>query len=146
MSTPHPASPEARDRIVLGVVGGSGLYQMEGLQDVRSVSLSKRLLRLGIRQLEIARFLRTQEQRGVCHTIQKGAIMAGHHHRALSQSPVHPVFDDDDLFQIEMVGRFIKQQNIRLIDPGARQKHQALPPAAQFGHRAREELLRCFKL
>ncbi len=40
MSTPHPASPEARDRIVLGVVGGSGLYQMEGLQDVRSVNLS----------------------------------------------------------------------------------------------------------
>jgi 5'-methylthioadenosine phosphorylase len=40
MPTPHPASPEARDRIVLGVVGGSGLYQMEGLQDVRSVSLS----------------------------------------------------------------------------------------------------------
>ncbi|MFZ6177270.1 S-methyl-5'-thioadenosine phosphorylase [Nannocystis pusilla] len=39
MSTPHPASPEARDRLVLGVVGGSGLYEIEGLEEVEQVAL-----------------------------------------------------------------------------------------------------------
>ncbi len=36
---PHPASPEARSEVVLGVVGGSGLYQMDGLQSVESRAL-----------------------------------------------------------------------------------------------------------
>ncbi|HEY8375697.1 MAG TPA: S-methyl-5'-thioadenosine phosphorylase [Nannocystis sp.] len=36
---PHPASPEARQEVVLGVVGGSGLYEIEGLQDVHQVTL-----------------------------------------------------------------------------------------------------------
>ncbi|MCY1058607.1 S-methyl-5'-thioadenosine phosphorylase [Nannocystis sp. SCPEA4] len=39
MSAPHPASPEARDRLVLGVVGGSGLYEIEGLTEVEKVAL-----------------------------------------------------------------------------------------------------------
>lgn len=39
MSTPHPASPAARSELVLGVLGGSGLYAIEGLEDIRSVSL-----------------------------------------------------------------------------------------------------------
>jgi len=40
MSTPHPASPSARRDVVLGVVGGSGLYAMPGLRDVESVAVS----------------------------------------------------------------------------------------------------------
>ncbi|KIG17565.1 5'-methylthioadenosine phosphorylase [Enhygromyxa salina] len=41
MSTfkPHPASSEARRELVLGVVGGSGLYAMDGLEQVERVSL-----------------------------------------------------------------------------------------------------------
>ena len=39
MSTPHPAAPEARHEVVLGVVGGSGLYEIEGLQDVEGGAL-----------------------------------------------------------------------------------------------------------
>ncbi|WP_045116856.1 S-methyl-5'-thioadenosine phosphorylase [Plesiocystis pacifica] len=36
MSTqqPHPASPEARSKVVLGVIGGSGLYSMDELEEV----------------------------------------------------------------------------------------------------------------
>jgi 5'-methylthioadenosine phosphorylase len=34
MSTPHPASPDARTTVVLGVIGGSGLYDMPGLERV----------------------------------------------------------------------------------------------------------------
>jgi 5'-methylthioadenosine phosphorylase len=34
---PHPASPQARAELVLGVVGGSGLYAMDELQDVERV-------------------------------------------------------------------------------------------------------------
>lgn len=40
MPTPHPASPEARSEIVLGIVGGSGLYAMEELQDVSKHGMS----------------------------------------------------------------------------------------------------------
>ena len=36
---PHPASPEARAEVVLGVVGGSGLYAIEGLAGAREVEL-----------------------------------------------------------------------------------------------------------
>jgi 5'-methylthioadenosine phosphorylase len=36
-TTPHPASPEARAELVLGVVGGSGLYGMDELEDVERV-------------------------------------------------------------------------------------------------------------
>ncbi len=38
-TTPHPASPEARAEIVLGVIGGSGLYAMDALEAVESVTL-----------------------------------------------------------------------------------------------------------
>lgn len=40
MTAPHPASPAARAEIVLGVLGGSGLYAMSTLQNVRAVELS----------------------------------------------------------------------------------------------------------
>lgn len=36
---PHPASPEARGELVLGVVGGSGLYEIDGLTAAREVAL-----------------------------------------------------------------------------------------------------------
>ncbi|MCA9656941.1 MAG: S-methyl-5'-thioadenosine phosphorylase [Myxococcales bacterium] len=39
MSTPHPASPAARRAVVLGVIGGSGLYAIDGLENVREVEL-----------------------------------------------------------------------------------------------------------
>ncbi|MBK7827658.1 S-methyl-5'-thioadenosine phosphorylase [Nannocystis sp.] len=35
----HPASPEARAELVLGVVGGSGLYEIDGLQAARQVEV-----------------------------------------------------------------------------------------------------------
>lgn len=38
-SEAHPASPAARAEVVLGVVGGSGLYEIEGLAAVREVTL-----------------------------------------------------------------------------------------------------------
>ncbi|MCA9682796.1 MAG: S-methyl-5'-thioadenosine phosphorylase [Myxococcales bacterium] len=38
-SAPHPASPEARSEVVLGIIGGSGLYGMDELQEVQEVSL-----------------------------------------------------------------------------------------------------------
>jgi 5'-methylthioadenosine phosphorylase len=34
---PHPASPQARAELVLGVVGGSGLYVMDEIEDVERV-------------------------------------------------------------------------------------------------------------
>jgi 5'-methylthioadenosine phosphorylase len=40
MSTPHPASPEARTTVVLGVIGGSGLYAMPGLERVETRALT----------------------------------------------------------------------------------------------------------
>lgn len=39
MQSPHPASPQARQKVVLGVVGGSGLYEIEGLQEIEQVEL-----------------------------------------------------------------------------------------------------------
>jgi 5'-methylthioadenosine phosphorylase len=36
---PHPAGPEARAEVVLGVVGGSGLYEIDGLTGVREARL-----------------------------------------------------------------------------------------------------------
>ncbi len=36
---PHPASPQARAELVLGVVGGSGLYNMNELEDVERVTV-----------------------------------------------------------------------------------------------------------
>lgn len=38
-TTVHPASRAARREVVLGVVGGSGLYAIEGLEDPREVAL-----------------------------------------------------------------------------------------------------------
>src|SRR5215213_4396463 len=35
----HPASPAARREVVLGVVGGSGLYEIDGLTGTRQVEL-----------------------------------------------------------------------------------------------------------
>lgn len=42
MSTgqPHPASPQARSELVLGLVGGSGLYVLDELDDVEEVVIS----------------------------------------------------------------------------------------------------------
>lgn len=39
MST-HPASPAARETVVLGVIGGSGLYAMDALQGAESVTVT----------------------------------------------------------------------------------------------------------
>ena len=39
MSAPHPASPAARREVVLGVLGGSGLYAIDGLHNLREVAL-----------------------------------------------------------------------------------------------------------
>lgn len=39
MSPPHPASPAARQDLVLGVIGGSGLYEMDELEQVERVSV-----------------------------------------------------------------------------------------------------------
>lgn len=39
MSQPHPASPAARSEVVLGVIGGSGLYAVEGLSEVEEVNV-----------------------------------------------------------------------------------------------------------
>ena len=39
MSSPHPASPQARQQVALGVIGGSGLYAMPGLEDVERVEV-----------------------------------------------------------------------------------------------------------
>lgn len=38
-STDHPAAPENRREVILGVVGGSGLYRMEALHEAQSVIL-----------------------------------------------------------------------------------------------------------
>ena len=35
----HPAAPEARTEVVLGVIGGSGLYEIDGLTRVEQVAL-----------------------------------------------------------------------------------------------------------
>ncbi|MEM9457362.1 MAG: S-methyl-5'-thioadenosine phosphorylase [Myxococcota bacterium] len=35
----HPAAPESRQTLVLGVIGGSGLYQMDALADATAVEL-----------------------------------------------------------------------------------------------------------
>ena len=35
--SPHPASPQAREELVLGVIGGSGLYAMDELEEVERV-------------------------------------------------------------------------------------------------------------
>lgn len=40
VKSPHPASPSARARIVLGVVGGSGLQQLPELEDVEHAVVS----------------------------------------------------------------------------------------------------------
>ncbi len=39
MAEPHPAAPESRERIVLGVIGGSGLYRMDALERAELVEL-----------------------------------------------------------------------------------------------------------
>src|SRR5687767_4853941 len=41
MDTPgHPAAPERRNTVVLGIVGGSGLYRMDALAGGREVELT----------------------------------------------------------------------------------------------------------
>ncbi len=40
MASAHPAAPESRSTIVLGVIGGSGLYQMDALADAAEVELT----------------------------------------------------------------------------------------------------------
>ncbi len=40
MSTPHPASPAARETVILGVIGGSGLYAMDALENTEQVTLN----------------------------------------------------------------------------------------------------------
>lgn len=40
MPNVHPAAPESRQTVVLGVIGGSGLYQMEALADATEVELT----------------------------------------------------------------------------------------------------------
>jgi 5'-methylthioadenosine phosphorylase len=40
MASAHPAAPESRTTVVLGVIGGSGLYQMDALADAMQVELT----------------------------------------------------------------------------------------------------------
>lgn len=40
MTSAHPAAPESRSTVVLGVIGGSGLYQMDALADAVEVELT----------------------------------------------------------------------------------------------------------
>jgi 5'-methylthioadenosine phosphorylase len=40
MASAHPAAPESRQTVVLGVIGGSGLYQMDALADAAEVELT----------------------------------------------------------------------------------------------------------
>ncbi|MCH9683327.1 MAG: MTAP family purine nucleoside phosphorylase, partial [Deltaproteobacteria bacterium] len=40
VASPHPAAPQSRQTLVLGVIGGSGLYQMDALADAESVEIS----------------------------------------------------------------------------------------------------------
>ncbi len=66
--------------------------------------------------------------------------MTGNHHRHPRRCD--PTFQHLDLRQIQVVGRFIEQQCIRLGDPGARNQRQPLPAPAQRMQRPLMQLRR----
>ncbi len=72
--------------------------------------------------------------------VEEGAVMAGDDDRHLARQRVQPDLKLADAGKVEMVGRFVEQQHVRIGDPDAGDQRQPLPAAAQrlhlsFAHR-----------
>ena len=68
--------------------------------------------------------------------------MAGDDHRHLARQRVQPGLELADPGKVEMVGRFVEQQHVRIGDPDAGDQRQPLPAAAQRLHRPLAHRLR----
>ena len=97
---------------------------------------------VAIGQPEQRRIFRPQEQRAPGDIVEKGAVMADDDDSRIARQFTEPVFQHIDLFEVEMVGRLVEQQHIRLGDPRPRQHGKPLPAAAQFFQAALPERLR----
>ena len=72
--------------------------------------------------------------------------MAGNQHRDPRGGAGNPAFQQRDLLGVEMVGRFIQEQGIRLPDPDAGEQRETLPAAAERAERTVVERVGGFEL
>ena len=85
-----------------------------------------------------------QEQRPRRAGIEEATVVAGNHHRHAARSD--PAFQHLDLRQVQVVGRLVEEQRVRLGDPGAGDQRQALPAAAERVQRAVVQVWLCSEL
>ncbi|CUJ08852.1 Uncharacterised protein [Achromobacter aegrifaciens] len=67
------------------------------------------------------------------HLVQEVAVVADDDHRALVA--VEHVFQPTDGVDVQVVGRFVQQQHVRIREQGLRQQHAQLPARRHFAHR-----------
>ena len=68
------------------------------------------------------------------HTVQEMAIMRNNDHRASAR--VENVFQPADGIDVEVVGRFVQQQDVRVGKQRLRQQHAQLEARGDFAHQA----------
>jgi hypothetical protein len=77
------------------------------------------------------RDIRPQEQGAGGAGVEELPVVARDHHRDAAGAVADPVLEHAEALEIEMVGRLVEQQQVRLGDPGPRDQGQALPAAAE---------------
>ena len=104
------------------------------------IVLRQQMPRPRVRMRVEPRRARPQEQRPRRAGIEEAPVVAGDHHRHAARTD--PAFQHLDLREIQMVGRLVEQQRIRLGHPGAGDQRQPLPAAAQRLHRTVVQVVR----
>ena len=81
-----------------------------------------------------------QVQDVVAAVVQDLAVVADDHRRI--RVFLQPAFQPERAFQVEVVGRFVQQQQVRLGEQRGGQGHPHAPPARELRHRAGEVIVR----
>ena len=103
--------------------------------------LDQKLARGGVAAGEVVELGIAQEQGARRAAVEHLAVVADHDQRA-AHLLLQPAFQMEDLGEIEMVGRFVEQQQVGFGQAGARDQRQALPAARKRRKRPLAELPR----
>ena len=108
---------------------------LPGPRGRRRVAAQQLLAGDGEARLEGVYAVGAQEERALGHAVEELAVVADDQHRD-GELVRQPAFQRVDVGEVEMVGRLVEDQDVRLLEPCRRRdQHQPLPAARQRAER-----------
>jgi hypothetical protein len=110
------------DRLLLLLIGALLQCELLGPQDLELRVIAAIALDLTVLQM----------QRNIAHRIEELAVMRDHDER--TRIAVQPVFEPDDCIEVEVVRRFVEQQQVRTAHQRLREIQPHAPAARKAAH------------